>query len=157
MLFRSRGLGAVLHPVCTGLVALGWFRMRAGGARQLLKAYAVAVGLHTLWNGGFEVFVYFTGLDYYDGLGPSLSLYGTAVETLLVVYLVALSLALWWLLRRLVLGLSHGIAPDLTPTTVSARALAGWAFVCALVVVPIGAALSPAWNQIVALVVAGAR
>lgn len=33
-----RGLGAVLHPACTAIVALGWFRMRAGGVRQLLKA-----------------------------------------------------------------------------------------------------------------------
>lgn len=150
-----RGIGAALHPLCTGLVALGWFRMRAGGVGKLLKAYAAAVGLHTLWNGGFEAFVYLTGLEYYAGEGPSLTLYGTAVQVLLVAYLVALALGLGWLLRRIVGGLALGVEPDLTPITISQRALAGWAFACALVIIPIGAALGPAWNQIAAIVMTG--
>ncbi len=150
-----RGIGAILHTLCTGLVALGWFRMREGGAGKLIKAYLLAVGLHTLWNGGFDVFVYVTGLDYFGGLGPSFSFYGTAVEVLLVVYLVGLSLGLWWLLRRIVNGMAGGVEPDITPETVSPRVLAGWAFASALVIVPIGAALGPAWDQIVAVLLAG--
>jgi RsiW-degrading membrane proteinase PrsW (M82 family)/tetratricopeptide (TPR) repeat protein len=150
-----RGLGAALHPIGTALVALGWFRMRESGIGTLFKAYLAAVGLHTLWNGGFSAFVYLTGLDYYGGLGPSLSIYGLAIEGLLVVFLVALSLGLWWLLRHLVTDLAKGIEPDLTPTIVTQRALAGWAFACALVIIPIGAALSPAWGQIQVVVLAG--
>jgi formylglycine-generating enzyme required for sulfatase activity/RsiW-degrading membrane proteinase PrsW (M82 family) len=150
-----RGLGAVLHPIGTALVALGWFRMRESGISTLFKAYLAAVGLHTLWNGGFAVFVYLTGLDYYGGLGPSLSIYGLAIEVLLVVFLIALSLGLWWLLRRLVAGLAEGIEPDLAPSVVTRRALAGWASACALVIIPIGAALGPAWGQIQAVVLAG--
>ena len=150
-----RGLGAVLHPLGTGLVALGWFRARAHGRSRLLKAYLLAVGLHTLWNGGFAVFVYLTGLDYYGGAGPSFTLYGTAVEVLLVVFLTALSLALWWLLRRIVVTLAQGNAPDLEPALVSRRALAGWAFAGALVIIPIGAALGGAWPQVVAVVISG--
>jgi hypothetical protein len=152
-----RGLGAALHPLGTALVALGWFRMRDGGLGKLLKAYLVAVGLHTLWNGGFEVFVYLTGLGYYGGLDPSLSIYGLAVEVTLVVFLAALSLGLWWLLYRLVAGLAQGIEPDLAPASVSPRALAIWAFACALVIVPIGAALGPAWGQIQAVILAGVK
>jgi len=90
-----RGIGAVLHPLGAALVALGWFRMREGGVIKLLKAYALAVGIHTLWNGGFEAFVYITGIDYYGSLGPSFNFYGTAVEVMLVAYLVGLSLGLW--------------------------------------------------------------
>jgi len=150
-----RGLGAVMHPVCTALVALGWFRAREGHWGQLLKAYLAAVGLHTLWNGGFSAFVYLTGLDYYGGLGWSFTIYGLAVELLLVVFLVALSLALWWLLRRLVTSLALEIEPDLAPTFVSPRALAAWAFACALVIIPIGAALGPAWGPIQTVVLAG--
>jgi len=60
-----RAIGSVLHPLCTGLVALGWFRMRESGGTALLKCYLLAVGLHTLWNGGFMPFVYMTGLDYF--------------------------------------------------------------------------------------------
>lgn len=150
-----RGIGAVLHPFCTSLVALGWWRMRADGVGRLLKAYALAVGLHTLWNGGFEAFVYLTGLEYYAGVGPSLSLYGTAVQGLLVAYLVALALALWWLFRRMVTELAQEIAPDLSPTVVSSRVLAGWALACALVIVPIGAALGGAWSQIMGVILTG--
>jgi len=152
-----RGLGAVLHPIGTGLVALGGFHMRAGGPRKLFMAYLAAVGLHTLWNGGFAAFGYLTGLDYYGGPGPSLTLYGTAVEVLLVVFLTALSLTLWWLLHRLTLSLARGIQPDRFRAVISRRALAVGAFTCILVFVPIGAALGPAWNQIVAVVVTGSR
>jgi hypothetical protein len=150
-----RSLGAVLHPLCAGLVALGWFRMRAGGSGRLFKAYFAAVGLHTLWNGGFALFLYFTGLDYFSGPGPSLSLYGTAVETLLVIFLAALSLALWWLLRRMTAGLAQGAEPDLAPMVVSARALAGLALASAFIIVPIGAALTGSWPSVAEAVVAG--
>jgi RsiW-degrading membrane proteinase PrsW (M82 family) len=150
-----RAIGSVLHPLGTALVALGWFRMEQRGPGQLFKAYLVAVGLHTLWNGGFDVFVYLTGLDYYAGVGPSLSLYGLAVEVALVIFLVVLSLGLWWLLYRLVASLAQGIEPDLAPPIFSSRALAGWALACALVIIPIGAALGPAWSQIQAIMLAG--
>jgi hypothetical protein len=150
-----RGLGAVLHPIGTGLVALGWFRARERGPGALLRAYVAAVALHTLWNGGFEALVFLTGLDFYGGLGPDVSLYGLGVQVALILYLAALSLALWWLLRRLVLGLGQGIEPVLAPPLVSSRALAGLAFAAVLVIVPIGAALGPAWNRIVAVIAAG--
>ena len=154
-----RGFGAILHTLGTGLVALGWFRMREHGVGQLLKAYALAVGLHTLWNGGFEAFVYITGIDYYGGLGPAVNFYGIAIEALLVVYLVGLSLGLWWMLRWIVNGLSRESEPDAVPASpafgISSRMLAGWAFASALVIVPIGAALNGIWSQLLALALAG--
>jgi RsiW-degrading membrane proteinase PrsW (M82 family) len=149
-----RGLGSVLHPLCTGLVALGWHRSRDGDRSQLLKAYLSAVGLHTLWNGGFEPFVYFTGIEHFAGSGPSLSLYGLAVEIMLVVFLVVLSLGLWWLLHGHIVKLASGITPKVAPTVITRRALAGWAFACALVIIPIGSALGPAWKDILAVVLA---
>jgi len=148
-----------LHTLGTGLVALGWFRMREHGVGQLLKAYALAVGLHTLWNGGFEAFVYITGIDYYGGLGSAVNFYGIAIEALLVVYLVGLSLGLWWMLRWIVNGLSRESEPDAVPAPpafgISSRMLAGWAFASALVIVPIGAALNGIWSQLLALALAG--
>jgi hypothetical protein len=113
------------------------------------------VGLHTLWNGGFEPLVYLTGLDYFAGSGSSLSLYGETLSTLLVGYLILLSLGLWLLLRRIVNQISLRATPDLTPATVSRRAIATWAIASALVIVPIGATLSPAWNAIRSLIVRG--
>ena len=150
-----RGIGSVLHPLASGLVALGWYRMREGGVGKLLKGYLGAVGLHTLWNGGFQPLVYLAGLDQYAGKGVTFSFYGDAINVLLVAYLVVLSLGLWWLLRRLVMGMAQGVTPDLAPERISARALAMLAFVMALVIVPIGAALNGAWGQFVALFLAG--
>lgn len=150
-----RSIGSVLHPLGTGIIALGWFRMKGSGAGKLFKAYLLSVGLHTLWNGGFEPLVYLTGLDYFAGSGSSLSMYGETLSALLVGYLVLLSAGLWWLLRRIVNQISGRIVPDLTPAAVSRRALATWAVACALVIVPIGATLSPAWDAISSLVVNG--
>lgn len=153
-----RSIGSVLHPIGTGIIALGWFRMtsKAGGAGKLFKAYLLSVGLHTLWNGGFEPLVYLTGLDYFAGEGSSLSLYGETLNVLLIGYLILLSVGLWWLLRRIVNGLSERITPDastplnasLEPAAVSRRVIAVWAVACALVIIPIGATLSPAWDSI---------
>ena len=144
-----RSIGTVLHPIGTGIIALGWFRMKeGGGVGKLFKAYLLSVGLHTLWNGGFEPLLYLTGLEYFAGEGPSLSLYGETLSTLLVGYLVLLSLGLWWLLRRIVNEISERVTPDLEPVSVSRRAIAAWAVACAFVIIPIGAALSPAWEEI---------
>ena len=151
-----RSIGSVLHPIGTGIIALGWFRMKEGGAGKLLKAYLLSVGLHTLWNGGFEPLVYLTGLDYFAGEGPSLSFYGETLNALLVSYLVLLSIGLWWLLRKIVNELSERITVELTTANVSRRAVAVWALACLIIIIPIGAALSPAWNTIQKLIMGGA-
>ncbi len=143
-----RGLGAALHPVCTALVVLGWFRVPERGWGELFKAYAAAVGLHTLWNGGFSALVFISGLDALQGYGPSVSLYGQPVQVLLIVYLGLLAGASWLLLNRLLSGLGTGQQPALAPTLISRRAIAAWAVLCALVIVPLGAALGPAWTAI---------
>ena len=83
----------------------------------------------------------------------------------LVVYLVGLSLGLWWPLRRTINGLAAGVEPEAAeaheaskasePVLVSTRRVAGWAFACALDIMPIGAALGGAWPQIAAVMFAG--
>jgi hypothetical protein len=112
----------------------------------------LSVGLHTLWNGGFEPLVYLTGIEHFAGAGPSLDFYGETLSALLVGYLTLLSLGLWWLLRKILNEISERVTPDLTPATVSRRAIAAWAVACALIIIPIGATLSPAWKEIRALI-----
>jgi hypothetical protein len=150
-----RGIGSVLHPLGTGIVALGWYRAREKGFRELLKSYALAVGLHTLWNGGFMPFVYLSGLETITVSAQTLSLYGEAIEVLLVAFLVVLSIGLWWLLRRIVDGMAQEAEPDLVPARISPRALAFWGLACALVIIPIGAALGQAWRDIQAVLLPG--
>jgi len=157
-----RAIGSVLHPIGTGIIALGWFRMKSGGGvGKLFKAYLLSVGLHTLWNGGFEPLVYLTGLDYFAGEGVSISFYGETLNILLVGYLILLSAGLWWLLQRITNQISERATPDtstalstsLEPDSVSRRGIAVWAVACALVIIPIGATLSPAWDSIKKLIV----
>lgn len=146
-----RAIGSVLHPLCTGIIAVALFRERErapGWFGRVGKAYLLAVGIHTLWNGGFNALLYLTGIDYYSGLGRSLDLYGESITVALVVYLVLLSLGLWWQLRKIVKGMSSEIQPTLQPVTVSARGLAFLAFAGVLVIVPIGALLGPALGAI---------
>lgn len=60
------------------------------------------------------------------------------------------------MLRRIVTGLSQNVEADasaslstnLAPALVSRRALATWAVACAAIIIPIGATLSPAWEEI---------
>ncbi|HSO14077.1 MAG TPA: PrsW family glutamic-type intramembrane protease, partial [Anaerolineales bacterium] len=150
-----RSIGSILHPICTGIIALGWFRMKDGGAGKLFRAYLLSVGLHTLWNGGFEPLVYLTGIEHFAGAGPSLDFYGETLSVLLVGYLTLLSLGLWWLLRKILNEISERVTLDLTPATVSRRVIAIWAVACALVIIPIGATLSPAWKEIRSLIFGG--
>lgn len=150
-----RAVGSVMHPLTTGIVALGWFRMRKEGVGSLLKAYVGAVLIHTLWNGGFDALVLMSGLDVYGGIGPTFSIYGEAIEILLVAYLVALSIGLWLLLLRLVNDLSDQDQPVSLPIIASRRAVAIWAFASAAVIIPIGTALGSAWPEIVSLFASG--
>ncbi len=146
-----RAIGSVMHPLSTAIIAVALFRDRErnpGWFGRLAKAYLFAVAIHTLWNGGFEAFLYLTGVDYYSGLGRSLNIYGESVTAMLVIYLVLLSLGLWWLLRSIVKDMSRDIQPVLQPIAVSSRALGALAFVSLLIIVPIGAALGPALEAI---------
>lgn len=150
-----RGIGSVMHPLCTGLVALGWVRVRERGSGALLGAFLAAVLIHTLWNGGFDALLLVSGLGYYGDLGPTISLYGEATEIVLVIYLALLSAGLWWVLRKVVIGLAGQEVPEVAPARLSSRGLAAWAVGCALLLVPIGALLGPAWSQIRAVVLPG--
>jgi hypothetical protein len=129
--------------------------MREGGFKELLKAYGIAVGLHTLWNGGFLPFVYLSGIENFTGANETFSVYGEAIEIVLVLFLAALSLGLWWLLHRMVTNMAVEAGPDLAPVRISARSLAFWGFTCALIIIPIGAAIGPAWDSIRKVLILG--
>jgi len=146
-----RAIGSALHPLCTAIIALALFRERGrqpGWFKRLGLAFLLSVGLHTLWNGGFDIFVFLTGLDYYGEEVVSFSIYGLYVEVLLVIFLLLLAAGLWWLLRRYVRRLGAGVVIKVVPEAISRRALAAWALACALVIIPLGATLGPAWIQI---------
>lgn len=153
-----RGFGSILHPLCTGIIALAFFRARNNGKGWLATvgpAYALSVGLHTLWNGGFESLTYLTGLDYFMGEGPSFSLYGASVQGILILFLFGLSLGLWLYFNRILNRLGQGLEIELAPILISRRALTGIALAALAVLVPIGAMLGPAWTDIHAAALGG--
>ncbi|MGB3717283.1 MAG: PrsW family glutamic-type intramembrane protease, partial [Candidatus Promineifilaceae bacterium] len=144
-----RAIGAVLHPLTTGIVVVALFRNRRrqrGWFGRIAGAYLLAVVLHTLWNGGFEALLFMTGVDFYSGIGPAFNVYGESIAVFLVIYLVLFSAAMWWLLARIVRGLAGDVAQEIAPTIVSVRSVALWAAVSLLVILPIGAAIGPAWG-----------
>jgi len=150
-----RGIGSVLHPLGTGIVALGWYRSKQQGWKVLAKAYLLAVGLHTLWNGGFQPLLYLTGLENFGGIDLSLTLYGEAFEIVLLVYLSLLSLGLWWVLLRTTASIASDVPSKYSSFTLSRKQLALWALASAAVIIPIGAALGPAWPSIKEVILAG--
>lgn len=52
----ARALGAAVHPLATGLVALGWWEWRRNGdAGRLARRFLSGVGVHAVWNGSIVV------------------------------------------------------------------------------------------------------
>lgn len=146
-----RGIGAIDHALWTAIIALALYRERertVGWLKRLGKAYLFSVGLHTLWNGGYMALLYLVGVDHFAGSGPSFSLYGEYLEISLIVILVAMTALNWWIMVRYTNSLQSGPVGEVAPLRVSKRAVAGWAFACVMVIVPIGAAIGQAWGEI---------
>jgi len=146
-----RGIGAVDHALWAGIIVLALYRERArepGWFGRLGRAYLLSVGLHTLWNGGYMALLYLIGLDHFAGAGPSFSIYGEYLEISLIIILVAMTILNWWIMIRYLNRLQAEEVTPVKPQKISARAIAVWAFACVLVIVPIGAALGQAWDEI---------
>jgi RsiW-degrading membrane proteinase PrsW (M82 family) len=146
-----RGIGAVDHALWTAIISLAIYRERARAAGwfgRLARAYFLSVGLHTLWNGGFMALLYLVGLDHLAGAGPSFSIYGEYIEISLIAVLVAMTMLNWWILGRYLNALQAETPSAALQSRVSSRVLASWAFAAVLVIVPIGAALGQAWDEI---------
>jgi RsiW-degrading membrane proteinase PrsW (M82 family) len=146
-----RGIGAIDHALWTAIIALALYRERnrnPGWFGRLARAYFFSVGLHTLWNGGYMALLYFVGLDHFAGSGPSFDIYGEYIEISLIIILVLMTLMNWWIMNRYLKGIQTKEPAEPQLNNISARALAMWAFVCVLVIVPIGAALGQAWDLI---------
>lgn len=119
----ARTLGAAVHPLASGLAALGVHDRRTGGAGALLRGFGAGVGVHALWNGSLVI----------------LAIAGTALGAPSDAQLVQLAFAL-------VLGAALGaalwiragrVAPDAPAPAWSLPAVAGWIVLAASLVVPV--------------------
>lgn len=145
-----RAMGAAIHPLGAGLTALGWHDLlhrRPGAGRNWLERYGLAVGIHTLWNGGSLLVLTLIGANFFGVSPPEVGLLGVTAGGILLALLAVEGVAVWvgarTMARRL---LSIESTPPEREVAPIERAIAVWAVMCLLVLVPAGlAALHSAW------------
>ena len=165
-----RALGAAVHPLGTGLVTLGWhglLQSRPNGGRRWLGGYGLAIGIHALWNGGSVLLLALAGAQFFGETPPEVDVLGATVAgsllALLAVEGVAVFVSARALARRLAVPEESkvGEAPVLSPALSevegvvegpvlsglpSDQAMAIWALVCLLALLPVGlAVLEAVW------------
>jgi RsiW-degrading membrane proteinase PrsW (M82 family) len=150
-----RALGAAVHPLCAGLVTVGWFRVlqrEPGGGRRWLGSYGSAVGVHALWNAGSVLLLALAGARFSGELPPEIDVLGVTVASVVVALLAVEGVGAFVAARALARGATvsvgrqeaeevlriGGLSPD--------QRMAIWAVVCLLTLLPVGlAVLEAAW------------
>jgi RsiW-degrading membrane proteinase PrsW (M82 family) len=152
-----RALGAAIHPLGTGVVTLAWhglLRRQPRARLRWLGGYGLAVGMHALWNGGSALLLALVGARRLGGASPELDVLGVTVTgsllSLLALEGVAVFVGARTLARRLAVSDEReggefdgvlafgGMSSD--------QALAVWAVICLLVLLPVGlAVLQATW------------
>ena len=141
-----RALGAAVHPLCSGLAAVAWhgvLNRESSDQRGWIGGFGAAVGLHGLWNGGLVVWLALAGTAI-TGPGTwttNVLGYGVAAGLLALIALEGTALA--WGMRALSRRLSGAEPPMPVPweDVPPERAVAVWAVVCLLVLLPVGLAM----------------
>jgi len=152
-----RALGAAVHPLGSGLVALGWhgvLRGRPDSGRRWLGGYGLAIGIHALWNGGITLLLALAGAQLFGEMPPEVDVLGATVAgsllALLAVEGVAVFVGARALARRLTIPQEGEEPVEFSPSAVlplpSDQAMAVWALICLLALLPVGlAVLQAVW------------
>jgi len=144
-----RALGAAVHPLGTGLMALAWHSIL--GRNQVFQKkpgfwagpMALAVGQHALWNGGLVLWLALSGAAFF---GPQLwgaDVMGVSIAVGMLALVALEGVALWVGMR----ALSRRLEPPEAVVTPAGeelpaeRAIALWAVVCLLALLPVGLAV----------------
>ena len=143
-----RALGAAIHPLGAGLVALGWqgvFRGELGAGRRWLGYFALAAGLHSLWNGGSLLVIALAGAEFFGQLPPEIDILGLSAAGTTLAVLMILGLTALWLGRSIGSSSASETEPAASEgrLVLSDRAVAIWALACLAAVIPIGLAGLP--------------
>jgi RsiW-degrading membrane proteinase PrsW (M82 family) len=136
-----RAVGAALHPLGAGLMALAWWgvlRRQPGASGRWARNYGLAVSAHALWNGTCVVaatvgYVWFQGWEV-DLLGVS---DGAVLVALLAAQGIGLLVALRALVQRLAPEREDAEAILQTPALPTERALAVWGVLCLVILLPV--------------------
>jgi RsiW-degrading membrane proteinase PrsW (M82 family) len=134
-----RTLGAAVHPLCAGLVTVGWFRVlrrEPGSDIQWLEGYGQAVGIHALWNGGCVLLLSWGGVRFLGALRPDLGALSVTVVGGVLAFVAAGVVA-----RREVTPSGRQVLERVLGELSKDQAMAVWAVACAVVLLPAGLAV----------------
>ena len=95
----GRALGGAIHPLGTGLVALGWgdvLRGRPHAWRRWLARFGLAAGMHALWNGGSLLGLTLAGARFFGQLPPEIDVLGLSAAGATLAVLVILGVVALW-------------------------------------------------------------
>jgi hypothetical protein len=160
-----RALGAAVHPLGAGLTALAWHSAltrrnqvsvqpavavsRAAKPDFWLGGFGLAVGQHALWNGGLALWMALAGATFFGPAPAEADVIGISVAVGLLALIALEGVALWVTMRVLSrrLDLDEDVPEaiidrgEIAGIEVSTeRAIALWAVVCLLVLLPVGLA-----------------
>lgn len=146
-----RALGAAVHPIGAGLTALTWHTIlnrRAGsGQRSVLRAvshgFVPAVAQHALWNGGLALWLALSGAAFFGPAPQEADVMGIGIAVGMLAMIALEGVALWVGLRALTQRLdgAAGAEPPVLAEIPVERAVALWAIVCLVVLLPVGLAM----------------
>jgi RsiW-degrading membrane proteinase PrsW (M82 family) len=124
-----RATGAAVHPLATGLVALGAWDAKLG-ARSALHGAAAGVGVHALWNGTMVALLVIGTVSGTTGMFSPGAVASVAFAAILG---VVMGIALWCVTGSVATG--RDPAEALRPQ--DARTLSGWIVLAASLLVPV--------------------
>ncbi len=146
-----RALGAAVHPLGTGLMALAWHtilgkRNRVPSEKPVfwIGLVALAVGQHALWNGGLVLWMALSGAAFFGPQPQEVGVMGVSVAVGMLALIALEGVALWVGMRTLSRRLGSGFEPDAAlpvgrPSP--ERLVALWAVFCLVVLLPVGLAV----------------
>ena len=121
-----RTLGAAVHPLASGIVAVGAWDARTRGTGTLLRGYFTGAGVHALWNGAIVVLAVASEV----GRGAAADVAGAAQLVFSGVLGIAFGGVLWVHAGRV-------SEPRRSSLGWTRPALAGWILLSAALVVPV--------------------
>jgi hypothetical protein len=157
-ILAARALGAAVHPLGAGLTGLAWhaiLRRNRGSPKKtglLIGGFGLAVGQHALWNGGLVLWLALAGAKFFGPQPWEADVMGVGIAVGMLALIALEGVALWVGLRVLSRRLAPDPGPDKAEDIAAAdempveRAIALWAIVCLVVLLPVGlAALQALW------------
>ncbi|MHB1133522.1 MAG: PrsW family glutamic-type intramembrane protease [Chloroflexota bacterium] len=147
----ARAMSGALHPLNAGLVAVGWWGVRNGlpnAWARLGGFYALAVGIHALWNGSLGILYSGLGRYFFGTEVWTVDTYGLGEPGIVVVLLLLQAVIQWRLLYVLSGRLREGVEAKGEPFVglrlERPHRLAVWAAASFVVVLSLSALYGPA-------------